>query len=102
MPHIWQTVLRASLSLAFYGAFLWRMTKKYRGDKFIAFGNLTVMSLVLVLVLGKLPFIPDWLLSSLELLTYLLCLLTLGFLFQQAYQAIRMKIAKHHTVDKPD
>jgi hypothetical protein len=94
MSHFWQTALRASLSLAFYGAFLWRMTKKYRGDKFIAFGNLTVMSFVLVLVLGKLPFTPDWLLSSLELLMYLLCLVTLGFLFQQGYHAIRKKITK--------
>jgi hypothetical protein len=79
------------------------MTKKYRGDKFIAFGNLTVMSLVLLFVLKKFPFIPDWLLESLGLLMYLLCVLTLGFLFQQGYQAIRKKIAKRDAaVHKPD
>ena len=79
------------------------MTKKYRGDKFIAFGNLTVMSFVLLIALKRLSFTPDWLFESVAVLMYLLCVLTLGFLFQQGYQAIRRKLAKRGAVvHKPD
>jgi predicted Abi (CAAX) family protease len=72
-----------------------RIIRKNRGDKFIEFGSLTLMAFLLWLWLRKLPGIPDWLLGSIVVLMYSLCLLALGFMFQQIYRAVRNKLVKH-------
>jgi hypothetical protein len=83
------------LVFAFYAFYIWRIIKKNRGDRLIEFGSITLLSLLLVLALKKFSATPDWLLNSLELFMYLMCLLALGFMFQQSYRAIRRKLAKH-------
>jgi hypothetical protein len=52
------------------------------------------MVMVGLTVLIKIPDVPDWVLGSVGLLLFLLCLLTMGFLLQQGYRAIRRRLWK--------
>ena len=80
--------------LAFYGVCFWRIVKSNRGNNVIECGSLALMVMVGLTVLIKIPNVPDWVLGSIGLLLLLLCLLTIGFLFQQGYRAIRRKLWK--------
>jgi cytoskeletal protein RodZ len=52
------------------------------------------MLFFLMMLLMKLTNVPDWVLPSLGLLLFLLCLLTIFFLLLQAVQAIRHRKSK--------
>ena len=94
MHDSWQIVARALLVFGLYAFSFWRMARRYRGDKFIEFGSFTLIAFFLVLALRRVPTLPEWILDSLTLWMYLLCLITLGFMFQQIYRAIRNKMRK--------
>jgi hypothetical protein len=49
----------------------------------------------LMMLLIKVPSLPDWVLPSLGLLLFLLCLLTMFFLLVQGVQAIRQSKGSH-------
>lgn len=87
----WQTLLRGLAILAFYGFSFWRIVKSNRGNRVIACGSLALMVMVGLTVLVRIPKVPDWMLGSVGLLLLLLCLLTMAFLLQQGYQAIRRR-----------
>jgi len=90
----WQTLLRALAVSAFYGFSFWRIVKSNRGNKVIESGSLALMVVVVLAVLMKIPNMPDWVLASIGLLLFLLCLLTMGFLFQQGFRAFRRRFRK--------
>ena len=52
------------------------------------------MLLFVMMLLMKVPNVPDWVLPSLGLLLFLLCVLTMFFLLLQAVQAIRHRKSK--------
>ena len=79
---------------AVYWLSLWRIIKGNRGNRVIECGSITLMLSFLMMLLMKLTNLPDWLLPSLGLLLFLLCLLTMFFLFLQGVQAIRNRKSK--------
>jgi CDP-diglyceride synthetase len=72
-----------------YGLSLWRIFKSNRGDKFIEFSSMTVMVFVLTMAVIRIRYFPDWFLESLEVLLYVLTFLSIFFMFQQIYRALR-------------
>jgi len=78
---------------------LWRIIKGNRGNRVIEYGSITLMLFFLMMLLMKLKSVPDWVLPSLGLLLFLLCLLTMFFLLLQGLQAIRH--CKSKTVVQP-
>ena len=77
--------------IVFYGFGFWRIFKGNPGNKVIECGSITLMVFVVMLVLFKVPNFPVWVLASLGLLLFLLCLLTMVFLAQQGYRAMRRR-----------
>ena len=80
----------AGLILA-YGISLWRIIKSSPGDRFIECGSITVMVFVMTMAVIRVRYFPDWVLESLEVLLYLLTLLSIFFMFQQGYRALRRR-----------
>jgi thiol:disulfide interchange protein len=77
-----------------YWLSLWRIIKGNRGNRVIECGSITLMLFFLMMLLMKLRNVPDWVLPSLGLLLFLLCLLTMFFLLLQGVQAIRHRKPK--------
>jgi hypothetical protein len=80
-----------------YWLLFWRIIKSNRGNRVIECGSITLMLFFLMMLLIRLPSLPDWVLPSLGLLLFLLCLLTMFFLFVQGVQAIRHRKARAAT-----
>jgi hypothetical protein len=80
----------AGLVLA-YGLSLWRIFKSNPGDKFIQSASVTVMVLVLTIAAIRIHYFPDWVLTSLEVLLYLLTFLSIFFMFREANRALRRR-----------
>ena len=78
----------------FYAFVLWRLFKDNRGNRVIQCGSITLMLFVVLMALMSIPNLPIdyvwWLWPAL----FLLCLLTMFFLFQQGYRALRNR--KNH------
>jgi hypothetical protein len=72
-----------------YGYSFWRIFKHNPGNKVIECGSITLVLFVVGIALFSIPNFPVWIIASLFLLIFLLCLLTLGFLVQQGYRALR-------------
>jgi hypothetical protein len=75
----------------FYGFSFWRIFKSNPGNKVIECGSITLIVFVVMLALFKVPNFPVWVLAWLGLLVFLLCLLTMFFLVQQGYRALRRR-----------
>jgi hypothetical protein len=78
----------AGLILA-YGISTWRMVKSNPSDRFIECGSITVMVLVVTLAVFRIRYFPDWVLESLEVLLFLMTFLSIFFMLQQGYRALR-------------
>jgi hypothetical protein len=74
-----------------YGLSLWRIFKSNPGEKFIQCATITVMILVVTIAAIRTQFFPDWVLTSLECLLYLLTFLSIFFMFQEGYRALRRR-----------
>ncbi len=77
-----------------YWLSLWRIIKGNRGNRVIECGSIALMLFFLMMLLMKLTILPDWVLPSLGLLLFALCLLTMFFLLLQGVQAIRHRKSK--------
>lgn len=77
-----------------YWLSLWRIIKSNRGNRVIECGSITLMLLFLMMLLMKVTNLPEWLIPSLGLLLFLLCLLTMFFLLLQGIQALRHRKSK--------
>jgi len=80
-----------------YWLCLWRIIKGNRGNRVIECGSITLMLSLLMMLLMKVANLPDWLLSSLGALIFLLSLLTMLFLLLQGVEAIRNRKLKAAT-----
>jgi hypothetical protein len=73
--------LRSAASFLFvavvYWLCLWCIIKGNRGNRVIECGSITLMLSFLMMLLIKVANLPDWVLSSLGMLIFLLCLLTM-------------------------
>lgn len=74
-----------------YSLSLWRIIKGNRGNRVTECGGIALMIALLMVVLIKIPNLPDWVQPSLGLLLLLLCLLTIFFLLLRGVQAIRRR-----------
>jgi len=80
----------AGLILA-YGISTWRMIKTDPGDRFIECSSITVVVFVMTMAVIRIRYFPDWVLESLEVLLYLMTFLSIFFMFQQGYRALRRR-----------
>jgi predicted MFS family arabinose efflux permease len=77
-----------------YIGFFWRTFKSNPGNRLVECGSMTLIAFFAFLALASLNHpgkVPDWLILSWLTLVFLLCLSTLFFLAQRAYQAVRRK-----------
>ena len=81
-----------------YWLLFWRVIESNRGNRVIECGSITLMLAILMMLLMKLTNLPNWVLLSLGLLVFVLCLLTMFFLLVQGVQAIRHRKAKAATL----
>jgi hypothetical protein len=77
-----------------YWLLFWRIIKSNRGNRVIECGSITLMLAILMMLMIRLTNLPNWVLPSLGLLVFLLCLLTMFFLVVQGVQAIRHRKSK--------
>jgi hypothetical protein len=80
----------AGLILA-YGLYAWRIFKRNPGDRFMESGSVTLMIFVVVLASRRIPHVPDWVFNSLVLLLGISTFLSLFFMLQQGYRALRRR-----------
>ena len=80
------------IGLFFVYAFLfWRLFKDNRGNRVIQCGSVTLMLFLVMVALTQIPRVPDDYVAWLGPALFLLCMLTMFFLFQQAYRAVRKR-----------
>ncbi len=72
-----------------YGLSLWRIFKSNPGDKFIECGSIAVMLLLVILASRKIPHFPSWILTFLMVLLYVMIFVSIFFMLQQGYRALR-------------
>jgi hypothetical protein len=75
----------------FYGYSFWSIFKSNPGNRVIECGSITLMLFAIILALFKIPNVPDWVLPYLFILLFLLCTLTMVFLAQEGYRAVRRR-----------
>ena len=90
----WQTFLRMAVVVVFYAVAFWRIAKSNRGTMVIECGSMAIMVVIVMRVLIEIPNVPGWVLGSIGVLLFLLCVLTIGFLLQQGYRATRRRLKK--------
>jgi drug/metabolite transporter superfamily protein YnfA len=94
-PHT-VNVLRSIVFFLLYAFIFWRTFKDNRGNRVIQCGSITLMLFLLMMALLRIPHFPVDYVAWLGLPLLLLCILTLFFLVQQGYRALRhRKIHKH-------
>jgi len=77
----------------FYSLSFWRIFKNNPGNRVIECGSITLIVFVVGFALFRIPGFPVWVLAWLWLLIFLLCILTMFFLVQQGYRALRRRKA---------
>jgi hypothetical protein len=82
-------ILGAVAASLLYGVSFWRIYKGNRGNRIVEFGMLTIMVMLCFAFLLNVVDFPDWAFASIILLLFVLCMLTLFFVFQRAYHALR-------------
>jgi len=84
-------IIEALFVLFAYWLSFWRIFKRNRGNKVVKCGSITLMLTVALGALLKTQAVPAWVLGSLGFLVFLLCLVTMLFLVQQGYRALRRR-----------
>jgi hypothetical protein len=87
-------IVRFLVVAVVYWLSLWRIIKGNRGNRVIECGSMALMLFFLMMLLIKLTNVPEWVLASLGMLLFVLCLLTMFFLLLQGVQAIRHRKSK--------
>jgi hypothetical protein len=77
-----------------YGLYALRIFNSNPGDRFMESGGVTLMIFVVVLVSRRIPNIPDWVSNSLALLLGISTFLSLFFMLQQGYRALRGRLTR--------
>ena len=79
---------------AIYGVIFWRILKTNRGNRVIECGIIALIVAFSFSPISKIPNLPEWVLPTIGLLLFLLCVLTMFFLFMEGVQALRNRKAK--------
>jgi hypothetical protein len=74
-----------------YGYSFWRIFKRNPENKVIECGSIALMVFAVMIALFRIPFVPGWVLPYLGMLLFALCVLTMFFLIQQGYRALRRR-----------
>jgi hypothetical protein len=89
--------------LLIYAFFFWRLIRSNRGDKFIQCGGITVVLFLALMALSRIPHFPlDDYAPWFAIPLFLLCVLTLFYLFQQLYRERKQRMQKHHRAGVAD
>lgn len=84
-----------------YAFMFWRLFRDNRGNKVIRCGSITLMLFLVMLALTRIPNVPIDYVAWLGPALFLLCMLTMVFLFQQGYRALRKRL-KERSALSPD
>ena len=96
------TVARSIGLFLFYAIMFWRLFRDNREDRVIQCGSITLMLFLLMLALTRIPNIPIDYVAWLWPALLLLCMLTMFFLFQQGYRALRKRLKERSASTSPD
>ncbi|MGC1254982.1 MAG: hypothetical protein WA867_05475 [Candidatus Acidiferrales bacterium] len=96
-------VMKGTGLFLLYAFFFWFTFKRGRGNRVIQCGCITLMLLLVIVELMRIPNFRVAYAAWLAFALLLLCMLTLVFLFQQGYHALRdRKIHKHSEASASD
>jgi O-antigen/teichoic acid export membrane protein len=88
-PSVARGVVGSFGLILLYGFSFWRIFKRNPGNRVIECGSITLMIFAVMIALFRIPNFPTWIVAWLGLLVFLLGLLTIFFLLQQGYRALR-------------
>jgi hypothetical protein len=91
------TVLRSIGLFLLYAYMFWRLFKDNRGNRVIQCGSITLMLFLVMVALMRIPSFPVDYVAWLGPALFLLCMLTMFFLFQQGYRALRSRWVRRST-----
>jgi len=77
------TVMRSIGLFLFYAFIFWRLFKGNRGNRVIQCGSITLMLFLAMIARMRVPYFPVDLVAWLGPALFLLCMLTMFFLFQR-------------------
>jgi hypothetical protein len=86
-----RAVVGVILGVSFYLQLFWRTAVANRGNKLVESGCLAVLFFMLFAYSSRVPKFPVWLALCFVTLAFLLCLTTLFFAGQRAYNALRKR-----------
>lgn len=85
-----------------YAFIFWRTFKDNPGNRVIQCGSITLMLLLVMMTLMRIPKFPIDYVAWLGPALFLLCMLTMFFLFQQGYRAVRRRFKGRSSPTSPD
>jgi hypothetical protein len=84
-----------------YTFIFWRLFREYRGNRVIQCGSITLMLFLVIVALTQIPHVPFDYMAWLWPALFLLCMLTMFFLFQQGYRALRKRFKERSAPSDP-
>lgn len=92
-----------SIGLFFLYTFLfWRTFKDNPGNRVIRCGSITLMLFLVMMALTQIPHVPFDYVAWLGPALFVICMLTMFFLFQKGYRALRNKLKGHSGATTPE
>jgi hypothetical protein len=88
-PNIVRGLIGSIGLLLAYGYSFWRIVKRNPGNKVVECGSIALVLFLVGLALFRIPNFPVSIIALWFFLVFLLSLLTIGFLVQQGYHALR-------------
>jgi hypothetical protein len=85
-----------------YAFMLWRLFRDNRGNRVIQCGSVTLLLFLVMVALTRIPNIPIDYVAWLGPALFLLCMLTIFFLLQQGYRALRKRLKERSAPTSPD
>jgi hypothetical protein len=85
-----------------YAFIFWRIFKSHPENRVIRCGSITLILFLVMLALMRIPQVPVDYVGWLGLALFLLCMLTMFFLFQQGYRAVRGRLKRRSSPTTPD
>jgi len=85
-----------------YAFIFWRTFKGNPGNRVIQCGSITLMLFLVMLALTRIPQVPVDYVAWLGPALFLLCMLTMFFLFQQGYRAVRGRFKRRSSSTTTD
>jgi amino acid transporter len=90
------SVVRATGIVVLNGFIFWRLVRRYRGDKFILCGSITILLFLVMMTLSRIPQINDDYTAWLAVPLFVLCVLSIFYLFQQLYSEHKQRSTRRY------